>query len=92
MAGTLHRDQAAATVINFARQWAKTAELSDGRCSSSSAPGVNHWYHNNLIYRACITRWSSAAAWAGTAAGWNHYVGQEKARAAGDLGADRLWH
>ena len=30
--------------------------------------GVNHWYHNNLIYRAAIPRCCSAAAWGGTAA------------------------
>ena len=69
---------AAATVINFARQWAKTAESSDGRCSIIIGAGVNHWYHNNLIYRACIHALVFCGCVGRNGGGWNHYVGQEK--------------
>ncbi|MGZ8854213.1 MAG: molybdopterin-dependent oxidoreductase, partial [Thermoanaerobaculia bacterium] len=46
---------AAADVIRFAREFGRTAEQSKGRCMVIIGAGVNHWYHNNLIYRACIT-------------------------------------
>jgi nitrate reductase alpha subunit len=44
----------AATVIQFAREWAVTAEKTGGKCSIIIGAGINHWYHNNLIYRAGI--------------------------------------
>jgi nitrate reductase alpha subunit len=40
--------------------------------------GVNHWYHNNLIYRACITALMVTGCIGRSGGGWNHYVGQEK--------------
>jgi len=66
------------TVIRFARQWATTAERSKGQCSIIIGAGVNHWYHNNLIYRACITALMLGGCIGRNGGGWNHYVGQEK--------------
>src|SRR5262249_34201525 len=43
-----------ALVIRFAREWARTAELTKGKCLIIIGAGVNHWYHNNLMYRAGI--------------------------------------
>ncbi len=68
----------AETVIRFAREWATTAEHSGGRCSVIIGSGVNHWYHHNLIYRACITSLILAGCVGRNGGGWNHYVGQEK--------------
>src|SRR5690606_35984896 len=68
----------AGVVINFARQWAKTAEKTDGKCSIIIGAGVNHWYHNNLIYRACITALVLCGCVGKNGGGLNHYVGQEK--------------
>lgn len=65
-------------VINFAREWAKTAELSGGKCSIIIGSGVNHWYHNNLIYRAAITVLMLTGCVGKNGGGLNHYVGQEK--------------
>ena len=65
-------------VINFAREWAKTAELSGGKCSVIIGAGVNHWYHNNLIYRAPITVLMLTGCVGVNGGGLNHYVGQEK--------------
>ena len=68
----------AATVIGFARQWATTAEKTDGKCMIIIGAGVNHWYHNNLIYRACINALLYCGCVGRNGGGLNHYVGQEK--------------
>jgi len=69
---------AAADVIRFAREWGRTAETTKGRCMVIIGAGVNHWYHNNLIYRACITALMMTGCIGRSGGGWNHYVGQEK--------------
>jgi nitrate reductase alpha subunit len=68
----------AETLIRFARQWARTAEETDGRCMIIIGAGANHWYHNNLIYRSCITALMLTGCIGRNGGGWNHYVGQEK--------------
>jgi len=74
---------AAADVIRFAREWGRTAEATKGRCMVIIGAGVNHWYHNNLIYRACITALMITGCIGRSGGGWNHYVGQEKLAPAG---------
>lgn len=68
----------AITAINFARQWATTAEKTQGKCMIIIGAGVNHWYHNNLIYRACINALLFCGCVGRNGGGLNHYVGQEK--------------
>ena len=68
----------AEVVITFARQFASTAEATEGKCSVIIGAGVNHWYHNNLIYRSCITPLILCGCVGKNGGGWNHYVGQEK--------------
>jgi nitrate reductase alpha subunit len=68
----------ASVVVDFARQWGRTAERSEGRCMVIIGAGVNHWYHNNLIYRAVITALMVTGCIGKSGGGWNHYVGQEK--------------
>ncbi|MHB0971802.1 MAG: nitrate reductase subunit alpha [Thermoanaerobaculia bacterium] len=70
-------------VIRFAREWGATAEKTNGRCMVIIGAGVNHWYHNNLIYRACITALMLTGCVGRNGGGWNHYVGQEKLVPAG---------
>lgn len=65
-------------VINFAREWATTAESSNGKCSIIIGAGANHWYHNNLIYRSAITSLILCGCVGVNGGGLNHYVGQEK--------------
>jgi len=65
-------------VLRFAREWMRTAEKSKGRCSVIIGAGVNHWYHNNLIYRAVIVPLMLGGCVGKNGGGWNHYVGQEK--------------
>ena len=40
------------TVLQFAREWANTAEATEGKCMIIIGAGINHWYHANLMYRA----------------------------------------
>jgi len=41
-------------LIRFAREWATTAEHTQGKCTILIGAGINHWYHANLMYRAGI--------------------------------------
>jgi nitrate reductase alpha subunit len=66
------------TVIKFAREWASTAEKTEGKCMVIIGAGVNHWYHNNLIYRSAITALMLCGCVGKNGGGLNHYVGQEK--------------
>ncbi|MBK9215990.1 MAG: nitrate reductase subunit alpha [Chloracidobacterium sp.] len=66
------------TVIKFAREWAITAEKTEGKCMVIIGAGINHWYHNNLIYRSAITALMLCGCVGKNGGGLNHYVGQEK--------------
>ena len=65
-------------VIQFAREWATTADKSKGRCSVIIGAGANHWYHNNMIYRPIILALVLTGCVGKNGGGLNHYVGQEK--------------
>ncbi|HEX7447779.1 MAG TPA: molybdopterin-dependent oxidoreductase, partial [Pirellulales bacterium] len=65
-------------LIRFAREWAKTAELTRGKCMIIIGAGVNHWYHNNLMYRAGIQALLFCGCVGVNGGGLAHYVGQEK--------------
>ncbi|MCB0404949.1 MAG: nitrate reductase subunit alpha [Bdellovibrionales bacterium] len=66
------------TVIQFAREWATTAERTQGKCSVIIGAGVNHWYHANLLYRAAMNALIFCGCVGKNGGGLNHYVGQEK--------------
>ena len=66
------------TVLSFAREWAKTAKITDGKCCIIIGAGINHWYHNNLMYRAGIVALVLTGCVGKNGGGLNHYVGQEK--------------
>ncbi|HSE97448.1 MAG TPA: nitrate reductase subunit alpha, partial [Blastocatellia bacterium] len=66
------------TVIKFAREWAETAARTEGKCSVIIGAGINHWYHNNLMYRSAITALMLTGCVGKNGGGLNHYVGQEK--------------
>jgi len=65
-------------VIRFAREWATTAELTNGKCTIIIGAGVNHWYHANLMYRAAIHALMFCGCVGVNGGGLAHYVGQEK--------------
>ncbi len=75
------------TVIQFAREWARTAEATEGKCSIIIGAGINHWYHNNLIYRAGINALMFCGCVGRNGGGLNHYVGQEKLAPSDSWGA-----
>jgi len=70
----IHRD----TLLRFARRWGENAVKTDGRNLIIVGAGTNHWYHNNLIYRAAITALMLTGAVGRNGGGLAHYVGQEK--------------
>ena len=66
------------TVIQFAREWYRTAEATNGKCMIIIGTGVNQWYHSNLIYRAATLALIFTGCIGVNGGGMNHYVGQEK--------------
>ncbi len=66
------------TLIRFAREWAVTAEKTNGKCTIIIGAGVNHWYHANLMYRAGIHALMFCGCVGVNGGGLAHYVGQEK--------------
>ncbi|MCR4316350.1 MAG: nitrate reductase subunit alpha [Planctomycetes bacterium] len=74
-------------VIKFAREWASTAEHTGGKCTVIIGAGINHWYHNNLIYRSAIHSMMFCGCIGKNGGGMAHYVGQEKLAPAAPWGA-----
>ena len=68
----------AGTVVQFAREWANTANLTNGKCMIIIGAGINHWYHANLMYRAGAMALMLSGCVGKNGGGLNHYVGQEK--------------
>ena len=66
------------TLIRFAREWGNTASLTHGKCMIIIGAGINHWYHNNLMYRAGIHALMFTGCVGVNGGGLAHYVGQEK--------------
>jgi len=65
-------------VIQIAREWANTAEKTEGACMVIVGAAINHWFHNNLMYRASIMAQMLTGCNGKNGGGMNHYVGQEK--------------
>jgi nitrate reductase alpha subunit len=65
-------------VIRFAREWGRTAEKTNGKCTVIIGAGINHWYHANLMYRGPITALMLCGCVGVNGGGLAHYVGQEK--------------
>ncbi|MBI2567060.1 MAG: nitrate reductase subunit alpha [Candidatus Schekmanbacteria bacterium] len=68
----------ARTVLQFAREWASTAAVTEGKCMIIIGAGINHWYHANLMYRAGAMALMLTGCVGKNGGGLNHYVGQEK--------------
>jgi nitrate reductase / nitrite oxidoreductase, alpha subunit len=66
------------TVVRFAREWAQTAERTNGKCMVIVGSGINHWYHANSTYRTAITSLILCGCVGKNGGGLNHYTGQEK--------------
>ncbi len=66
------------TVIRMAREFAANAETTNGKSMIIIGASINHWYYNNLAYRAPITALLLCGCCGVNGGGMNHYVGQEK--------------
>ena len=51
-----------------------------GRAMIFVGPGINHWYHADLIYRSVLLLVLLGGTQGKNGGGWAHYVGQEKIR------------
>ncbi|WP_425824843.1 nitrate reductase subunit alpha [Streptomyces fractus] len=77
-----HTSVPAATVARIAREFATTAEKSQGRCMILMGAGTNHWFHSETIYRTFLALLQLTGCQGRNGGGWAHYVGQEKCRPA----------
>ncbi|ANP50607.1 nitrate reductase alpha subunit [Streptomyces griseochromogenes] len=75
-----HTSVPAATCVKIAREFARTAERSKGRCMILMGAGTNHWFHSETIYRAFFALLQLTGCQGRNGGGWAHYVGQEKCR------------
>ena len=66
------------TVLRLAREFAGNAEATNGKSMVIIGASINHWYNNNLSYRAPITALILTGCPGRNGGGMNHYVGQEK--------------
>jgi nitrate reductase alpha subunit len=67
-------------VIAVARQFAANAEKTRGRSMVIIGAAMNHWYHQDMNYRAIINMLMMCGCVGVSGGGWAHYVGQEKLR------------
>jgi nitrate reductase alpha subunit len=66
--------------IALAREFATNAEKTHGRSMVIIGAGMNHWYHQDMGYRAIINMLMMCGCVGVSGGGWSHYVGQEKLR------------
>ena len=69
-----------AEVIEIAREFARTADKTQGRSMIIVGAGMNHWFHNDMNYRGLINLLVMCGCVGQSGGGWAHYVGQEKLR------------
>ncbi len=80
----------AADLERTGREFAENASKTKGKSMVIMGAAINHWYHNDLAYRSIMNLLHMCGCVGQTGGGWAHYVGQEKLRPAGRLGADRV--
>ena len=67
-------------VVRVAREFARNAELTEGRSMIAMGAGTNHWFHSDTIYRTFLALLLMCGCEGRNGGGWAHYVGQEKVR------------
>jgi nitrate reductase alpha subunit len=67
-------------VIQVAREFANNAHITKGKSMIIIGAAMNHWYHMDMNYRACINMLAFCGCIGQSGGGWSHYVGQEKLR------------
>ncbi|MBP9219121.1 MAG: nitrate reductase subunit alpha [Sterolibacterium sp.] len=69
-----------ADLIRTGREFAENASKTKGKSMVIMGAAINHWYHNDLSYRAIMNLLHMCGCVGQTGGGWAHYVGQEKLR------------
>jgi nitrate reductase alpha subunit len=70
----------AGAVTRIAREFARSAEESGGRCMIIMGAGICQWFHGDATYRAVLALLQLTGCMGRNGGGWAHYVGQEKCR------------
>jgi nitrate reductase alpha subunit len=63
-----------------AREFARNAEVTEGRSMIAMGAGTNHWFHSDQTYRTFLALVMLCGCEGVNGGGWAHYVGQEKVR------------
>ena len=69
-----------ADIIRTGREFADNAAKTKGKSMVILGAGINHWYHNDMNYRAIMNLLHMCGCVGQSGGGWSHYVGQEKLR------------
>ncbi|MBI5752298.1 MAG: nitrate reductase subunit alpha [Hydrogenophilales bacterium] len=69
-----------ADIITVAREFAGNADKTHGKSMVIVGAALNHWYHNDMIYRGIMNMLIMCGCVGQSGGGWAHYVGQEKLR------------
>ena len=69
-----------ADIITVAREFADNADKTHGKSMVIVGAALNHWYHNDMIYRGIMNMLMMCGCVGQSGGGWAHYVGQEKLR------------
>ncbi|MBU2808155.1 nitrate reductase subunit alpha [Acidithiobacillus ferrooxidans F221] len=69
-----------ADCARIAHEFAENAVLTQGKSMVIVGAGTNHWYHNDMNYRAIINLVHLCGCVGQSGGGWAHYVGQEALR------------
>lgn len=67
-------------VARVAREFARNAEVTNGRSMIAMGAGTNHWFHSDQTYRTFLALVMMCGCEGVNGGGWAHYVGQEKVR------------
>jgi len=67
-------------IAHVAREFADTAEKTQGKAMIIIGAAMNHWYHMDMNYRGVINMLVMCGCVGQSGGGWAHYVGQEKLR------------
>ncbi|CAB1367960.1 nitrate reductase subunit alpha [Denitratisoma oestradiolicum] len=70
----------AADLERTGREFADNASKTKGKSMVIMGAAINHWYHNDLAYRAIMNLLHMCGCVGQSGGGWAHYVGQEKLR------------
>jgi len=69
-----------ADVLRTGREFADNAAKTEGKSMVILGAAINHWYHNDMNYRAIMNLLHMCGCVGQSGGGWAHYVGQEKLR------------